>query len=48
MAAIDREEPMLQILNLGDSGVIILRREENKVRKIFRTKEKQHYFNAPF
>lgn len=48
MAAIDREEPLVQVLNLGDSGLMLLRREKGEVSKVFRTVEKQHYFNCPY
>lgn len=36
----------LSYANLGDSGFAVVNKQKNKV--IYRTKEQQHYFNAPY
>jgi serine/threonine protein phosphatase PrpC len=45
---IKKEEGSMQldILNVGDSGVLVVENETGKV--IFKTEEQQHYFNCPF
>lgn len=42
--ALDRAEQMLYTANLGDSGLLVIR----KGQVVLRTQEQQHYFNTPF
>jgi len=44
MITLDRVEQMLYTANLGDSGLLIVRKGE----VVHRTEEQQHYFNTPF
>ena len=49
MALLDEEDPYLRGLNFGDSGYILIRRnEQGEFAKIFKSEEKQYRFNAPF
>ena len=42
-------EGRLYVSNLGDSGMMVLRKSKTKVAQIvYRTKEQQHSFNCPF
>jgi serine/threonine protein phosphatase PrpC len=41
---LDHQRGVLTCVNLGDSGMLVLR----KGKVIFRSKEQQHYFNCPF
>ena len=36
----------MDIINVGDSGVLIVKDETGEV--VFKTGEQQHYFNCPF
>ena len=48
MALMDEEDPHLRTLNLGDSGVIILRQTERGIVPVFRSEERQYKFNHPY
>lgn len=48
IATIDPNTNELVTCNIGDSGFIILRKENDVYKKIFRSKEQQHGFNFPF
>ena len=51
MAWMDPKESLIETLNLGDSGVLIVRpsKEDNKLFNImFRSKEQQYRFNHPY
>ena len=44
------KEPEIQALNLGDSGYMLLRKDESQsaVQLLFRTREQQYKFNHPY
>lgn len=51
MASIDEERGVLNGLNLGDSGYLIVRpdpSEEGGLQILFRSKEQQYRFNYPY
>ena len=48
IASIDKEAPVLYTSNLGDSGYMLLRKTEEGVTILFRSKEQTHGFNFPF
>lgn len=49
MAWIDPKESLVETLNLGDSGFLLIRPQtESNFEIIFRTKEQQYRFNHPY
>eukprot|EP00923_Selenidium_pygospionis_P047804 GHVN01082454.1.p1 GENE.GHVN01082454.1~~GHVN01082454.1.p1 ORF type:complete len:1071 (+),score=247.75 GHVN01082454.1:215-3427(+) len=51
VAGLDYSGSMLGVANLGDSALVILRRENRHHRQLTvccRTKEQQHFFNCPY
>ena len=44
------DDPIMRVLNLGDSGYMLVRREsrEDKYKTVFRSEEKQYKFNHPY
>mmetsp|Transcript_48048 Transcript_48048/g.75028 ORF Transcript_48048/g.75028 Transcript_48048/m.75028 type:complete len:158 (-) Transcript_48048:69-542(-) len=42
------KDKTLEALNLGDSGFLLLRRQEGGYQIVLRSKEQQHHFNMPF
>jgi protein phosphatase PTC7 len=50
VAILEKDQRLLRIANLGDSGLLVLRENLKKTSMdvVFRTKEQQHYFNCPF
>lgn len=49
MALLDEEDALLRTLNLGDSGVMIVRpNSQNVLETVWQSEEKQTRFNAPF
>lgn len=48
-ALLDKEDPYLKGMNFGDSGYMLMRKnEDGKFAKVFRSEEKQYRFNAPW
>jgi protein phosphatase PTC7 len=49
LALLDDEDPYLRGLNFGDSGYLLIRRNElGEPTKVFRSEERQYRFNAPW
>ena len=48
IASIDKEAPVLYTSNLGDSGYLLIRKQENDLVTVFRSVEQTHGFNFPF
>jgi len=51
MAWIDPKESLVETLNLGDSGVLLIRppsSEKSSFEILFRSKEQQYRFNHPY
>ena len=43
-----QEDGKLQTTNLGDSGYMIFRPNDNSLTQVFKSQEQQHYWNCPF
>ena len=49
LALLDEVDPHLRVLNLGDSGYMLLRRNRSQsYKKVFRSEERQYKFNHPY
>ena len=48
LALLDPKENVLHTANFGDSGYILLRREGDEIKTVFRSKEMQKSFNFPY
>ena len=50
MGLLDERDPHMRVLNLGDSGYMLLRKpsQEKPYETIFRSEERQYKFNHPY
>lgn len=48
IAILNAEDRTISGLSLGDSGYLILRPSNQKLVKLYRSKEQQHYFDCPY
>lgn len=48
LLSINPETCMIDSLNIGDSGFIVLRKVDNKMEEILHSEELVHSFNVPF
>jgi len=48
IASLDKEAPVLYTSNLGDSGYLLVRKEEDNLVTVFSSVEQTHGFNFPY
>ena len=48
ITSIDKEAPILYTSNLGDSGYLLLRKSDDELISVYRSKEQTHGFNFPY
>ena len=48
ITSLDKEAPLLYTSNLGDSGYLLLRKDGDELKTVYRSKEQTHGFNFPY
>ncbi len=50
LGLLDPEDPHMRVLNLGDSGYMLIRRDSPKepYETVYRSEERQYKFNHPY